>query len=66
MLKPALAWGLIVVGLAIIVLAGLADALGLGQQPGFGWRQGLAMAIGIAAAVRGIFWRRRLRATRPT
>lgn len=64
--KPALAWGLIIVGLAIIVLAGFADSLGLGQQPGFGWRQAVGMAVGIAAVVRGIFWRRRLSAKRST
>lgn len=66
MQKPLLAWGLIVFGLVIIVLAGFADALGLGQQPGFGWRQALGMAIGIAFVLRGVYWRRRLRSARST
>jgi hypothetical protein len=39
MQKPLLARGSIVVGLVIIVLSGLADALSLGRLPGFGWKQ---------------------------
>jgi len=66
MQKPLLAWGLIVLGLVIIVLSGLADALSLGQHQGFGWKQAVGMALGIALAVRGIYWRRRLRAPRST
>ena len=64
MQKPLLAWGMIVLGLVIIVLSGFADALGLGQHPGFGWKQALGLAVGLAFVVRGIYWRRRLRATR--
>jgi len=64
MRKPLLAWGLIVLGLVIIVLSGLTDALGLGQ--GFGWKQVVGMALGIALVVRGIYWRRRLSAPRST
>lgn len=59
--KPWRAWGMIVIGLVIIVLSGFADAFGLGQHPGFGWKQAAGMAIGIAVLVRGIYWRRRLR-----
>ena len=44
MQKPVLAWGMIVLGLVIIVLSGFADALGLGQHPGFGWKQALGLA----------------------
>jgi hypothetical protein len=64
MQKPLLAWGSIVVGLVIIVLSGLADALSLGRLPGFGWKQAAGVALGIALVVCGVYWRRRLRATR--
>jgi hypothetical protein len=64
MRKPLPASGLIVLGLVIIVLSAFADALGFGQQPGFGWRQALGMAIGIAFVLGGVYWRRQLKAYR--
>jgi len=56
MQKP---WVLIVIGLVIIVLSGFADALGLGRSPGFGWRQTIGLALGIAVVVYGV-WRLRM------
>ena len=56
-------WVLIVIGLVIIVLSGFADALGLRRYPGFGWRQTIGVALGVAAVVCGVW---RLRVTRST
>jgi hypothetical protein len=62
--KPQLAWGLIILGLVIIVLSAFADALGYGQQPGFGWKQTLGVVIGVALVLGGFYWRRQLSAYR--
>ncbi len=62
--KPRLAWGLVTLGLVIIVLSTFADALGFGQQPGFGWKQALGVVIGVALMLGGLYWRRQLRAYR--
>jgi hypothetical protein len=62
--KPQLAWGLIILGLVIIVLSAFADALGYGHQPGFGWKQTLGVVIGVALVLGGFYWRRQLSAYR--
>ncbi|KDA54192.1 hypothetical protein EG19_01090 [Thermoanaerobaculum aquaticum] len=46
---------LFAVGLLLALLAAFADPLGLGGAPGFGWKQGLGVAVGLALAVVG--WR---------
>lgn len=44
---------LIVVGIAAALLAALANPLGIGN-PGFQWKQGLLLAVGIVVAVVGV------------
>jgi membrane associated rhomboid family serine protease len=58
MQNPALAWTLIGVGILIILISGLADPLGLGRRPGFGWIQGLGVIIGALVIAAGVYLRR--------
>jgi hypothetical protein len=51
--------------LVIVVLGGLvalvsifADALGVGGQPGFGWKQSIGLVAGLALVAFGV-WRKR-------
>jgi len=47
------------VGLLLILIALFADPLGLGRSPGFGWRQGLGVVIGVLVILGGLYLRRR-------
>jgi hypothetical protein len=40
-------------GVALGLVSGLADALGIGAEPGFGWKQQLGMAAAAALVVVG-------------
>jgi hypothetical protein len=42
----------------IILVSALADTLGLGQEPRFGWKQGIGLAVGLGLVVGSILWRR--------
>jgi hypothetical protein len=53
------AWIVIVVGVLLVILAALADPLGLGRSPGIGWRQGLGVVIGVVVLLLGLYFRRR-------
>jgi hypothetical protein len=57
---------MIVVGVAAALLAALANPLGIGD-PGFHWRQGLLLGVGIVLAIAGavIAWRASSSETRP-
>lgn len=55
MASKSLAALLFVAGLLLALLAAFADPLGLGGAPGFGWKQGVGVAVGLALAVVG--WR---------
>jgi hypothetical protein len=33
-------------GLGLVLLSVLADSLGVGGEPGFGWKQGIGVAVG--------------------
>jgi hypothetical protein len=50
---------LIGIGVLLLLIAALADPLGLGRNPGFGWRQGLGVVIGALLALAGVYLRRR-------
>ena len=52
-------------GLALLILSLCADHLRVGRTPGTGWRELLALAVGIAAVGIGLFWQRRLRSMLP-
>ena len=52
--KKPLATASVVVGVLAILLALLADEIGLGDQPGFNWKQAILLAVGVAVMLFGI------------
>ena len=50
---------ILVIGIVILALSVLADALGLGRVEGFGWKQGLGVVVGIALIGVGYYLRGR-------
>jgi hypothetical protein len=42
------------VGSVAVLIAVLADPLGIGSVGGFGWKQGVLLAIGIVLAIAGV------------
>ena len=50
---------LIGIGVLLLLISALADPLGLGRTPGFGWQQGLGVVIGALVALAGLYLRRR-------
>jgi hypothetical protein len=50
---------ILVIGIVILVLSVLADALGLGRVEGFGWKQALGVVVGIALIGVGYYLRGR-------
>jgi len=63
MQSPALAKTLLIVGILIVLIAALADPLGLGRSPGFGWKQTLGVIVGALVIVAGLYLRRRAKAS---
>jgi hypothetical protein len=55
MSKRTVAVVLILVGVAILVVSIAADVLGIGNAPGFGWKQILGTVVGGATALAGIW-----------
>jgi len=53
------AWILVGVGVLLVLISALADSAGLGRSPGFGWRQGLGVAIGVLVILGGLYKRHR-------
>ena len=53
--NPAFATTLMIVGILIVPISGLADPLGLGRSPGFGWRQTLGVIVGALVIVGGLY-----------
>jgi uncharacterized membrane protein len=49
---------MLVVGVVLALASILADRIGLGAMPGFGWKQTLGLLVGLALIVLGL-WRRR-------
>ena len=51
----------LVLGLGVLValVSVLADVLGIGGQPGFGYKQGAGFLVGIALIFVSIWWKRR-------
>jgi hypothetical protein len=45
-------------GVLVMLFAVLADAIGLGRDPGFGWKQGIGLVIGLGLVVGGALWGR--------
>ena len=49
---------ILVVGVLLALVSIFADALGVGGQPGFGWKQTGGLVVGVALVGLGL-WRRR-------
>jgi hypothetical protein len=49
---------ILVVGVLLALLSLFADSLGVGDKPGFGWKQTGGLVIGLALVAFGL-WRRR-------
>ncbi|HET9490148.1 MAG TPA: hypothetical protein VFR64_10405 [Methylomirabilota bacterium] len=59
MVTPWRTQAILVIGIVILVLSVLADALGLGRVEGFGWKQALGVVVGIALIGVGYYLRGR-------
>ncbi len=46
---------LLVLGVALLIVSLLADVIGIGANPGFGYRQIIGVVLGVIAIIRGIF-----------
>ena len=46
---------LLVLGAALLIVSLLADVIGIGANPGFGYRQIIGIVLGVIAVIRGIF-----------
>jgi hypothetical protein len=57
MQSPAFAWAMMGLGVILIIVTGRADQLGVGRYPGFGWLQGLGVAIGVVVLLAGLYLR---------
>ena len=57
--KKALSPILIVVGIIVLLLSLLADPLGIGGYPGFGYKQVIGAIAGVVVAVIGLILRRK-------
>jgi len=51
--RRPLATAALAAGVVLILLALLADAVGIGGEEGFGWKQAIALAAGLALALVG-------------
>jgi protein-S-isoprenylcysteine O-methyltransferase Ste14 len=58
MQNPAFAKVVMIVGILVVLISALADPLGLGRHPGFGWIQGVGVVIGALAIAVGLYLRR--------
>ena len=45
---------LLIVGVVIALVCALADSIGLGGYPGFGWKQIVGVIVGVVIAVWGL------------
>ena len=58
--NPMLAWVVVGLGVVLVLISLFADPLGLGRHPGgFGWKQDLALIIGAAVIMVGVYLLRR-------
>ncbi|HXJ77268.1 MAG TPA: hypothetical protein VMS64_01165 [Candidatus Methylomirabilis sp.] len=51
---PVLGWTVIGIGVVVAFLSALANPLGLGRYPGFGWKKTLVASIGVLLVVAGL------------
>ncbi len=57
-------WVLIGIGVLLVLISALANPLGLGQHPGFGWKKTLGVVVGVLIIVAGLYFRRGPRTSR--
>jgi len=57
-MKNRLGGTILIAGLALVLVALLADEIGIGNEPGFGWKQLIGLVVGAVVVLVG------LRATR--
>jgi hypothetical protein len=50
---------LLVLGAALLIVSLLADVIGIGANPEFGYRQIVGVVLGVIAVIRGIFMLKR-------
>ena len=58
MTKPTLGKISLILGVLVVLLSAVADRIGLGKQPGFGWRHLLGIVLGVVLVWRGFTWSR--------
>jgi len=58
--NPMRAWIVIALGVFLVLISLLADQLGLGRHPGFGWKQWLVLISGAAVIMVGVYLLRRV------
>lgn len=46
-------WIMLVVGTAVGIIALTADLIGIGEYPGFGWKQGVGTVVALVLVVAG-------------
>ena len=46
-------------GVLVVLVSALADVLRIGGEPGFGYKQGVGVLVGIALIIAGVWWRLR-------
>jgi peptidoglycan/LPS O-acetylase OafA/YrhL len=52
--RKRLGWALVALGAVLAALSALADALGYGDDGGFGWKQTTGVVVGAAVIVVGV------------
>ncbi|MBE3067704.1 MAG: hypothetical protein IMZ73_09820 [Chloroflexi bacterium] len=55
MSKKTIGFLLIILGVVVLVVTLAADTLGIGNVPGFGWKQILGAVIGVIVALGGVW-----------
>jgi uncharacterized membrane protein len=58
MSERAVAWIIFVSGVVLALISIFADVIGVGREPGFGWKQTLGLVVGLGLTAYG-FWRYR-------
>jgi hypothetical protein len=54
------AWQVVLgLGVLVVLVSALADVLRIGGEPGFGYKQGAGVFVGIALILAGLWWRHR-------
>ncbi len=58
MVQRGAAWLVLAAGALLALVSVFADTLGVGGEPGFGWKQTTGLLVGLALVAVGL-WRRR-------